>query len=201
MNRTTHSPAPGARLRRLLAGGILAFSLTSAALAGPGAHGPGGEHLDGPAASGVTLSALPRFETRSDLFEVVGEFHGDELSLFVDRFATNEPVIGASVEVESGGHKGLATFHADLGDYSVTEPALLAALKAPGEHALVLTIVAGDDTDLLDGSLTVGEAILDDEHGDEWTLRRILPVAAGLLAVLALITVVVRRRRAKGSAL
>lgn len=51
-----------ARIHRALAGSATAamMLLVSAAQAAPGAHGPGGEHLDGPAAVGATgLSRLP----------------------------------------------------------------------------------------------------------------------------------------------
>ena len=68
--------------------------------AGPGAHGPNGEHLDAPtvAASG---KASPRIEAKSELFELVGTLAGGELSLLIDRFQSNEPLLKAEVEVES----------------------------------------------------------------------------------------------------
>ncbi|MGJ7580097.1 hypothetical protein ACSFA3_07935 [Variovorax sp. RHLX14] len=127
------------------------------ALAAPGAHGPNGEHLDAPAQQTAAAGGnTPRFETKSETFELVGTLRGDELSMLVNRFETSEPVLDAKVEVESGDMKAVARFHADFGDYSVDDAAFLKAMKAPGEHALVITVVAGAESDLLDGTLRVG---------------------------------------------
>lgn len=132
--------------------------------ASPGAHGPNGEHLDTPTVA-TTGKASPRVEAKSELFELVGTLAGGELSMLIDRFATNEPLLKADVEVESGGVKAKAKFHADIGDFSVDDPALLKKLSAPGEHPLVITVLAGNDTDLLDGVLRVTTAVADAGHG------------------------------------
>ena len=126
------------------------------ALAAPGAHGPNGEHLDGPTTMRAA-SALPRVEAKSETFEMVAELRASELAIVVDRFETNEPVLDAKLEVESGTLKAVAAFRAEQGDYVVTDSAMLKALAAPGEHGLVFTLVAGKDSDLLDGTL-VGAA-------------------------------------------
>lgn len=139
------------------------------ALAAPGAHGPNGEHLDGP----ITMraaSALPRVEAKSETFELVAELRASELAIVVDRYESNEPVLGAKLEVESGTLKAVAAFRAEQGDYAVTDAALLEALAAPGEHGLVFTLVAGSDSDLLDGALVsaagrVATAAAKDDHG------------------------------------
>jgi hypothetical protein len=122
------------------------------AFAAPGAHGPNGEHLDAPSTLRAA-SALPRVEASTDTFELVATLQAGELSILIDRYASNEPVLGAQLEVESGGLKAKATFHADLGDYAVDDAKLLALLRTPGEHALVFTLVAGADSDLLDATL------------------------------------------------
>ena len=135
---------------------IAAFTLLSlhpaTATAAPGAHGPNGEHLDAPATAGYTAQR-PRVTAQSDVFELVAELHEAELSIMIDRFDSNEPLLGAVVEVESAGIKAKATFHDDLGDYALGDEKLLALLKKPGEHAPVFTIVAGNVSDLLDGVL------------------------------------------------
>ena len=83
-----------------------------------------------------------RVEANSDLFELVATLAGGELSILIDRFATNEPVLQAQVEVESGALKALAKFHADIGYYAVDDPAMLKKLSTPGEHPLVITVLA-----------------------------------------------------------
>ena len=153
-----------------LACAALAFLLilTSAgAWASPGAHGPNGEHLDSPAATAGSASTAPRMEARSESFELVAHLWGDELSMLINRFETSEPVLQATVEVESGTAKAVAKFHEDMGDYAVDDPAFLKALKAPGSHPLVVTILAGEESDLLEGTLQTGPATAarGDEHG------------------------------------
>jgi hypothetical protein len=140
-----------------LAAAALAAALLAAlpVQAGPGAHGPNGEHLDGPATAHATTGAVPRVETYSEAFELVATLSGDELSVLIDRYETNEPVLDATVEIEFEGHSAKAKFHDDHGDYAVADEAFLKALSAPGEHALVFTITAGDQADLLDGVLKV----------------------------------------------
>jgi hypothetical protein len=129
------------------------------AWAAPGAHGPNGEHLDGPAGhSHSVASTAPRMETKSEDFELVATLAEDELSILIDRFATNEPVLNAKVEVQTGQVKAVAKFHADHGDYAVADEAFLKALATPGEHALVVTISTGKESDLLDGVLKVEAA-------------------------------------------
>ncbi len=146
-----------------------ACGLVIPALAGPGAHGPNGEHLDGNSAPASTGSAAPRFETKSELFELVGRLDGGELSILIDRFATNEPLLKAKVEVESGSLKATAKFHEDIGDYAVDDPKMLELLGKPGEHAIVVTVLAGAETDLLDGVLRAttaqAAAATGDPHG------------------------------------
>src|SRR5690606_12547461 len=101
------------------------------------------------------------------VFEVVGRLQGGELSMLIDRFETNEPVLKATVEVASGNAKAQARFHADLGDYAVDDTALLKLLSQPGEHALVITVTAGEDSDLLDAVLQVRTAALASAHGHD----------------------------------
>lgn len=166
------------------------------ALAAPGAHGPKGEHLDGPTTMRAA-SALPRVEAKSETFELVAELRASELAIVVDRFDTNEPVLGAKLEVESGTLKAVAAFRAEQGDYVVTDAAILKALAAPGEHGLVFTLVAGKDSDLLDGTLVsaAGRAVATaanndhghahggDDHGHDHELERAAWIGAGVAAL------------------
>ncbi|MCA0177675.1 MAG: hypothetical protein LCH73_15555 [Proteobacteria bacterium] len=164
------NPKPLAWHRPALALALCLFAATP--LAAPGAHGPNGEHLDAPPSGTVAATGAPRLEAQSEHFELVARLEGGELSLLIDRYATNEPVLGAQVEVESGPRKAKATFHADLGDYAVDDPALLKQLSTPGAHPLVITIRAGDESDLLGGVLHVGTgqalAAAQDHRGWAW---------------------------------
>ncbi len=141
--------------RRLLAVLTVAALSPMTSLAAPGAHGPNGEHLDQqPVVTGG--ASLPRIEARSEGYELVARLEAGRLVILVDRYETNEPVLGARLEVESGAHKAVAAFRPDSGDYAATDTALLEALAAPGEHALIFTLATDNDADLLDGTLVTG---------------------------------------------
>ena len=174
---------------------LLLVSLPAAA--GPGAHGPNGEHLDAPTTVRA-VSALPRVDAHTEAFELVAELRTSELVILIDRYESNEPVLGARLEVERGALKAVAAFRAEQGDYAVTDAAMLKALAAPGEHGLVFTLVAGSDTDLLDGTLVVpakapagataggdhGHAHgSDDDHRHAHGLERAAWIGAGVAAL------------------
>lgn len=180
-------------LVRLVAAVALSGALHFAS-ASPGAHGPNGEHLDGPAGT-VARGNAPRFETKSEGFELVGRLSGGELSMFINRYETNEPVNGAKVELELGKLKAVAPFHSDQGDYAVADEAFLKALAQPGDHALVITIVAGNDADLLEGTLTVPANAPGSEHHHAWERPAI--IAGGVVAVV-LASVAFVRLRSRG---
>ena len=76
-------------------------------------------------------SSLPRVEAKSEAFELVAELRAGELAILVDRYESNEPVLGAKLEVESGSLKAVAAFRAEQGDYVVTDAAMLNVLAAP----------------------------------------------------------------------
>lgn len=168
--------------------------------AAPGAHGPNGEHLDAPASAAASSDAAPSFESHSELFEMVGRLQGGELSMLIHRYETNEPVLKADVEVESGSLSAKAPFHSDIGDYAIADPALLKLLGTPGEHALVITVKAGDDVDLLDGVLRVPEAVdaHDGDHGHG--VPRSVWVIAAFLLIIASGTLWSRRSRHRAGA-
>jgi hypothetical protein len=154
------------------------------ALASPGAHGPNGEHLDG-AAAAVNTGAVPRVETFTEAFELVGNLSGGELSVLIDRYDTNEPVLNGKLEVQYKGIKANAKFHSDIGDYAVDDPKFLQALAVPGKHQLMFTFMAGDESDLLEGTLEVPQATIHDSAGiprwSYWTAGAVLLLLAGAL--------------------
>ncbi len=190
----------------ILRPGLLAWALAVAALplqAGPGAHGPNGEHLDSPAPASTRTGTRPRFEARTETFEMVGRLEGGELALLINRFETSEPVLGAQVELESGALKVKAPFLAEHGTYSVADAAFLKALAEPGPHPLVITVVAGNDADLLEATLTGAglAAVATAEHGhDDPRAQAATPwMAIGLGAVAAAAAIgwfAIRRRHA-----
>lgn len=171
----------------------LALAVAGAAFASPGAHGPNGEHLDAPSGA-IAVSTTPRVEAHSEDFELVGKLDHGQFSFFLGRYETNEAVLGAKVELEAEGLKAAAVFRAESGDYLVTDAAMVAALAKPGSHALVFTLEAGADTDLLDASLAVADeqAVA---HGGGTSGLPVGWTAAGVLGLAAVGTVALRRRK------
>lgn len=160
---------------------VLALAWQSPALAG-GDASDGHSHDAAPAAT--SAPALPRFTAQSDLFEVVGVLNASELSMLIDRYDSNAPVLGAKVEIESGNFKATVPFHADLGDYAIPS----APFKQPGTYPITLTITAGDQTDLLAGELVVPDPLAantNEAHGSHWPERLGWALAATLMAAAA----------------
>ena len=161
---------------------FLILLLTPAVWAGPG-------HGDEPAAAGGTAS--PRITSHSDLFELVGVVDKGEMTIFLDRYATNEPVKDAKIDIEIGNVKGVAAVQAD-GSYLFKND----VLTKPGELAVSFTVVAGKDADLLAGDLKIGSPI-NDHAGDvaskPWL--RWAAYAGGALLFIGIAAAVLRRRK------
>lgn len=179
------------------------FAMTSIAMAAPGAHGPNGEHLDAPGSHAHT-DAGPRIETFTESFELVGHLQGEELSILIDRYDTNEPVLNGKLEVEFNGLKAPAKFHADHGDYAVDDAKFLKALGKPGTHSLVFTLAAGDESDLLEGTMEVkaedaghGHSHAD-SHGLSFSLKT-WAIGGVLLSILLVAMVIPMLRRKSNS--
>lgn len=154
-------------------------------------HGPtfaADDHGHDHGAAPVEAAASPRFEAHSDLFELVGVLDKPgELTVYLDRYATNEPVTGAKIEFEAGNEKGVAALRPD-GTYLVK----LASLGKPGDTPFSFTVSAGSDTDLLAGELQVAEDHHDEaSHTEPW--KRWAGIALGVVA-LAIAAVFLRKK-------
>lgn len=157
---------------------------SAAALAG-GDHDHGHAHGEVPAAA----AASPRLSAQSDLFELVGVVDHGVMTVYLDRYASNEPVTGARIDYEAGAHKGSAQPQAD-GSYRIQ----FDALARPGGHSFAFTVAAGADTDLLAADLDLHdahEAVAAPQR--PWT--QWLAFAAAAAAALALALAATRRLR------
>ena len=157
----------------------------------------GGDSSDGhshaaPAPVPVTVNA-PRATAATEEFEVLAALEGKQLVVYVDRFASNEPVANAKVEIEGAGLKGLAS-EAASGTYVMS----VAAVIAPGRHPLTISIETGDTADLLTVTLDTTPAVAIDEHvhgSGEWV---VWGVAALLLLAAGALLIARRHRKARG---
>jgi RND family efflux transporter MFP subunit len=107
-------------------------------------------HDDGPAA--VTGPAAPRVAAHSEAYELVGVLRGDRLLVFLDRFASNEPVTNATIAVTIGDADAAVNAEATAdGAYAITSP----RFQSAGQVDLVFSITGESGEDLLIGTLTV----------------------------------------------
>jgi cobalt-zinc-cadmium efflux system membrane fusion protein len=119
----------------------LAMTVALSAAITPSTAHEGHDHEEQPP---VSAGALPRGEADSSAFEIVAIVRGENLEIYLDRFATNEPVTGATIEVESPGGPVRAAEGAD-GTYRVAAP----WLAKSGRTDLIFTVTAGDATNIL----------------------------------------------------
>lgn len=169
---------------------FLRIFCVAVALAAPPltSHAHGGEdHGEAPAPAPVA-SAAPRAQAQSEDFELVAEVQGQgqALVLFLDRFDSNAPVVGAQVEVDGGGPPTMAAETAP-GVYRVAA----GPWTQPGRHALTVSVQAGDTADLLSATLDVPAAAAAAPAaplavGSPATTKRSLWALAGALALAAL---------------
>lgn len=152
--------------------------------------GEGHDHGDkAPAAS--ARAGSPRVASHSDLFELVGIVDKGEMTIYLDRHPSNEPVIGAKIEVEAGAAKGIATPQAD-GTYRFKH----ALFAQPGNLSVRFTVMAGKESDLLADDLKIEDpraGHVHDEDSRPWL--RWLAYAGTAVALLAITFMAARRLR------
>jgi cobalt-zinc-cadmium efflux system membrane fusion protein len=112
----------------------------------------GHDHDDSPRAA--LTSTYPRVTAKSEVYEVVGILKGDRLLIYLDRVATNEPVIDAKVKVTIGDGEAIDVAPAENGTYAVTSP----RLTGTGSVEIIFAITANSGDDLLVGALTLPKA-------------------------------------------
>ncbi|WP_061934967.1 MULTISPECIES: efflux RND transporter periplasmic adaptor subunit [Aureimonas] len=121
------------------------------ALAAPSSAHEGHDH-GGPPPPTASAQAAPRAEAQSALFEFVAVARGNALEIHLDRFDTNEPVVGATIEIDTPA--GPATAAADRDLYRLEAD----WVRQPGAHDLIATVTSGTDVDFLTTTLTIPEA-------------------------------------------
>lgn len=115
----------------------------------------GGEdhsHAAPAAAPAMPVTLAPRFEATSPALQVLGILEGGRFTLYLDRYADNAPVAGATLTVEIDGGRTQAAAEAGEATYVLADAA---ALASPGAHELLVSVTAGDEQDVLIGTLSV----------------------------------------------
>lgn len=161
--------------KAILAGASLLAGLYSPLILADDGHDHGGA----PAAAAAPV--IPRFAAASELFEIVGTADGTQFALYLDRFADNAPVAGATLEV-SVGETPVAMKEVAEGEFTGT----LAQALPPGVTPVTVTVEAGSETDLLAGDFDVHAEAHDAQHGRDWSALLRWAVAGLALAAVAL---------------
>ena len=175
------------RRRAALLGVVSSFWLAVlAASPAPALAHEGHDHSVQPTIS----AAAPRLESSSEDFELVGVVRGDRLVVFLDRYASNDPVTDARIEINAQGATVPAQPQSD-GTFLVTAP----WLSQPGTVDLVFVVTAGGTSDLLVGSLDVPgpAAAAPPRVSDLLTVLRREPLLWGVALLLLLVGAVFGR--------
>ena len=174
---------------------ILYFALALVATPVAGLAHEGENHGD-VATPLPTTTSVPRAEAQTSDFELVIEQQGPSLLLFLDRFASNEPVTDAQVEVQSSDTQATAT-QVGTGTYRVAGD----AWTRPGTHALTISVQTPDTADLLSATLDIPAPVAAtpvEKAGKTLLAGRAVWIVAGatLLCVFIVFAWVRRRRSA-----
>ena len=154
----------------------------------------GHDHGAPPPLTSATIA--PRGEAASEAFELVAIAESGELAIYLDRFATNVPIDGAAIEVETP--TGPVTAMPRAGDaYRIKAP----WLTKPGRHDLIVTVTVEGTVDILPVTLEIPEVRagfnLSTEGGQAQNYPLALLVGAALagFALGAMLMGIARRRR------
>ena len=119
-----------------------AVALSLIIIAPAGAH-EGHDHAAPPAASTPASSQAPRADAVGTAFELVAVAEGTRLTLYLDAFATNEPLGGADITLETPAGPLTATQDGDR--YRLDAP----FLAQPGRFDLIATVAHGSELEIL----------------------------------------------------
>ena len=137
----------------------------------------------------MAADIAPRASAQTEEFELVAVKEEKKLILYLDRFATNEPVADAEIEVESGTFKAVAVQVAP-GVYSLPGE----AFAEPGKYPLAISVQAGDSADLLTATLDLAPPAVSVAHAPGWGKWAVWG-ASGALLLTGAGLVAVRRRK------
>ena len=157
-----------------------------------------GHDHDAPPPAAIANLA-PRTEASSEHYELVAIARGGDLVIYLDRFATNESVDGASIEVETpAGPEPVRAM--------ANEPYRLSApwSSKPGSYDLIFTVTKGGNADVLAATLIIppddlsgktGTAAMPDAGGGSNVPTVLMTGLAGFAAGMVVMTLLRRRSR------
>jgi cobalt-zinc-cadmium efflux system membrane fusion protein len=111
----------------------------------------GHSHDDDSARAALAASTYPRTTAQSDLYEIVAVAKDKRLTIYLDRFATNDPVTDARLKVAIGDREPVDATVTESGSFVVP----LTALPDSRSVEVIFTVEAQAGDDLLVGSLSM----------------------------------------------
>lgn len=150
----------------------------------------GEDHGDEKAVTTPITAPSGRLETRTADIELVAAASHDDLTIWIDRWATGEPIANAAVSVTIDGKRVIAR-PADR-TYILSAP----ALDVEGGHRLSFIVSQGGAIDTMSGTLNITKPAADAAQGLPWRTALLILLALGVgVAAWAL-----WRSRARGMA-
>jgi cobalt-zinc-cadmium efflux system membrane fusion protein len=150
------------------------------------AHGGEDHSIAAPA---LSLGVAPNAVAATEEFEIVAVLNAKKLSIYLDNFSSNEPVLKAKIEIEGAGVKAYAK-EARPGVYVVDMPML-----APGKYPLTMTLESGEISDLVSLNLEIAAPAKSVGHDSDW--KKSAAWLSTILLPLAGLGIFVARRRKK----
>ena len=167
---------------------LLSLSMNQQAFA----HGADDHEHAEPAAPLIALA--PRAIAQTEELELVIVLQGRHLVIYADRFTTNEAVLDAQIEIESGTALKAMAKQISPGVYSVDLPQ--GVFEKDGKYPLSITVQAGDLGDVMNASLEIGAVAEAHDHdvgnGKTW---KMLALIISALVIVTLAFVFIRRRQ------
>ncbi|MBA2124962.1 hypothetical protein DLM45_01810 [Hyphomicrobium methylovorum] len=167
---------------------LLTIVLCLFAFAAPLAAHEGHDHEDQKANAPAAVQ-LPRMEVTGDGLELVAVSAGHDLTIYLDKSDTNEPIDGATISVVADGGETAAARPAGQGTYMAEAH----WAEAPGTKAVKFTITHDGKTVSLDGKLEIPAPAEDADAGHAHALSDLFesPIAWLALGFAAVIGFVV----------
>jgi cobalt-zinc-cadmium efflux system membrane fusion protein len=138
----------------------------------------GHDHEAAQPAQALQPSDHQRIVARSNAFDMVTVSQGHEITIYLDRSDSNEPVAGATVTVEGEGHKAAAK-QTEAGTYVADAD----WIESAGAHSLTITVTSGHDTQQFTG--TLGAAATAPARGSSLWVRGVALAGLGFGIALA----------------
>lgn len=134
----------------------------------------GEDHGDEKAVILAITAPSGQLETRTADIELVAAAANDDLTIWIDRWATGEPIANAAVSVTIDGKRVIA--RPAGGTYILSAP----ALDVAGDHRLSFIVSQGGAIDTMSGTLNITKPAADAGQGLPWRTALLILLAIGV---------------------